>query len=81
MWPRAILPTCGGNSAGAVGCAPSRRRSKALFGKVAETPGAVEFGWPIKLTEPLEVTQGGTGANSGASACANIGAVKRAATP
>ena len=47
------------------------------FGKVAETPGAVEFGWPIKLTEPLEVTQGGTGANNGASACANIGAVKK----
>lgn len=47
------------------------------FGKVAETPGAVEFGWPIKLTEPLEVTQGGTGANNGASACANIGAVQK----
>ena len=47
------------------------------FGKVAETPGAVEFGWPVKLVEPLEVTQGGTGANNGASACANIGAVQK----
>ena len=47
------------------------------FGKVAETPGAVEFGWPIQPTEPLEVTQGGTGANNGASACANIGAVQK----
>lgn len=47
------------------------------FGKVAETPGAVEFGWPVKLVEPLEVSQGGTGANSGAAACANLGAVKK----
>lgn len=47
------------------------------FGKVAETPGAVEFGWPVKLVEPLSVSQGGTGANSGSAACTNLGAVKK----
>lgn len=51
--------------------------SGVAFGKVAETPGAVEFGWPVKLTEPLGVDQGGTDASSAASACANLGAVKR----
>ena len=51
--------------------------SGVAFGKVAETPGAVEFGWPVKLTEPLGVDQGGTDASSAASACANLGAVKK----
>ena len=52
--------------------------SGVAFGKVAETPGAVEFGWPVKLSEPLGVAQGGTGSTAAASACGNLGAVKKA---
>lgn len=51
--------------------------SGVAFGKVAETPGAVEFGWPVKLSEPLGVAQGGTGSNSAAGACNSLGAVKK----
>lgn len=51
--------------------------SGVAFGKVAESPGKVEFGWPVQLTEPLGVEQGGTGATAGAAACGNIGAVKK----
>lgn len=39
--------------------------SGVAFGKVAETPGAVEFGWPVKLSAPLAVDQGGVGCNHG----------------
>ena len=38
----------------------------------------VSFGWPVKLATPLEVEQGGTGGNSQATACAALGAVKKA---
>ena len=31
------------------------------FGKVAETSGVAEFGWPLKLGTPLGVEQGGVG--------------------
>jgi hypothetical protein len=44
------------------------------FGKVAETAGAVEFGWPLMLVAPLTIAQGGTGATSAASALAALGA-------
>ena len=37
----------------------------------------VTFGWPVRLNRALEVSQGGTGANNAASACGNIGAVKK----
>lgn len=47
------------------------------FGKVAETSGRVEFAWPVKLSSPLPLTDGGTGANSGALACYNLGAVRK----
>lgn len=47
------------------------------FGKVAENANAVELGWPLMLSAPLSVAQGGTGANGGAAACNNIGAVKK----
>lgn len=47
------------------------------FGKVAENPETVEFGWPVKLAEPLEVDQGGTGGTTGATACNKLGAVKK----
>lgn len=47
------------------------------FGKVAENAGKVEFGWPLMLSAPLGVDQGGTGATAGAAACGNIGAVKK----
>ncbi|MEE0119950.1 MAG: DUF859 family phage minor structural protein, partial [Agathobaculum butyriciproducens] len=48
------------------------------FGKVAENAGKVEFGWPLLLSEPLGVDQGGTGAETPAAACAKLGAVKKA---
>ena len=51
--------------------------SGVAFGKVAENPGKVEFGWPVQLSTPLGVDQGGTGANSASGACGNIGAVKK----
>lgn len=47
------------------------------FGKVAENPETVEFGWPVVLSEPLGVEQGGTGAATGAAACGKLGAVKK----
>ncbi|MDO4541140.1 MAG: DUF859 family phage minor structural protein, partial [Syntrophomonadaceae bacterium] len=47
------------------------------FGKVAENAGKVEFGWPLLLSAPLGVDQGGTGAATASAACNNIGAVKK----
>ena len=47
------------------------------FGKVAESAEKVEFGWPIVLSEPLGVDQGGTGANTASGACSKLGAVKK----
>lgn len=47
------------------------------FGKVAETSGRVEFGWPVKLSSPLPVSDGGTGTSSAAQACVNLGAVRK----
>src|SRR5699024_4416531 len=47
------------------------------FGKVAETSGYAEFGWPLKLTEPLEIAQGGTGASTAAGALSARGGVKK----
>ena len=44
------------------------------FGKVAETAGAVEFGWPLMLVAPLTIAQGGTGASSATAALAALGA-------
>lgn len=47
------------------------------FGKVAENPQKVEFGWPLILSSALEISQGGTGATTASQACANLGAVKK----
>ena len=47
------------------------------FGKVAESSGKVEFGWPLVLSQPLGVDQGGTGAATASAACAKLGAVKK----
>ena len=47
------------------------------FGMAAGDDETVSFGWPIKLTAPLEVSQGGTGASTAANACAALGAVKK----
>ena len=47
------------------------------FGTAAGADETITFGWPVKLNKPLEVSQGGTGAGNAASACANIGAVKK----
>ena len=47
------------------------------FGKVAETSGYAEFGWPLKLSTPLAVQYGGTGATTAAAALAALGAVKK----
>lgn len=38
------------------------------FGKVAESSGKVEFGWPLELDEPLAIAQGGTGQTTVAGA-------------
>ena len=55
-----------------------RDGSGIAFGKVAENAGKVEFGWPLLLSEPLGVNQGGTGAETASSACTKLGAVKKA---
>ncbi len=47
------------------------------FGKVAEESGYAEFGWPLKLSEPLGIAYGGTGATTAANALAALGAVKK----
>lgn len=47
------------------------------FGKIAESEECVEFGWPLQLSEPLGMENGGTGATDGASACEKLGAVKK----
>lgn len=47
------------------------------FGKVAESSGYAEFGWPLKLSEPLDIESGGTGASTAAGAIAALGGVKK----
>ena len=47
------------------------------FGKVAEESGHAEFGWPLKLSSPLDIAYGGTGASTAAEALAALGAVKK----
>ena len=48
------------------------------IGKVAEIPGAIECGWPLKLSDPLSMAYGGTGAASAENALAALGGVKKA---
>ena len=55
-----------------------RDGSGIAFGKVAENAGKVEFGWPLLLSEPLGIDQGGTGAETASAACTKLGAVKKA---
>ena len=47
------------------------------IGKIAEASGKCEIGWPLVLSEPLGVTEGGTGAGTAAKAIANLGGVKK----
>ena len=47
------------------------------FGMAAGEDETVSFGWKVKLENPLEVTQGGTGGSTPETACGNIGAVKK----
>lgn len=47
------------------------------IGKVAETSGYIDCGWPLKLSTALAVAYGGTGATSAADAIANLGGVKK----
>ena len=47
------------------------------IGKVAETSGYIDCGWPLKLSTALAVAYGGTGAASAAGAIANLGGVKK----
>ena len=47
------------------------------IGKVAETSGYIECGWPLKLASPLGVAYGGTGATTAANALATLGGVKK----
>ena len=37
----------------------------------------MEFGWPLLLSEPLGVDQGGTGAETASAACTKLGTVKK----
>ena len=48
------------------------------FGKVAETSGYAEFGWPLKLSEPLDIESGGTGTSTAAGARSALGVVNKA---
>ena len=47
------------------------------FGKVAEESECADFGWPLKLSSPLAIAYGGTGATSAAAAIAALGGVKK----
>ena len=47
------------------------------FGKAAETTGYIDCGWPLKLSSPLSVANGGTGAANAENALINLGAVKK----
>ena len=47
------------------------------IGKIAEASGKCEIGWPLELSEPLGVSEGGTGATTAANAIANLGGVKK----
>ena len=47
------------------------------FGKVAEESDCAEFGWPLKLSSPLAIEYGGTGAASADAAIAALGGVKK----
>ena len=47
------------------------------IGKVAETSRYIECGWPLKLSSPLAIAYGGTGATSAANALAALGGVKK----
>ena len=48
------------------------------IGKVAETSGYIECGWPLKLSTALAVAYGGTGATTAAGARSALGAVNKA---
>ncbi len=55
-----------------------KKGGKALgFGMAAGADETVSFGWPMILSKPLAVAQGGTGANTASGACSAIGAVKK----
>ena len=55
-----------------------KKGGKALgFGMAAGADETVSFGWPLILSKPLAVAQGGTGANTTNGACSAIGAVKK----
>ncbi len=47
------------------------------FGKIAETTGCVDLGWPLKLGTPLAVENGGTGAVTAALARKKLTAVSK----
>lgn len=48
------------------------------FGKIAERANKAEFGWPLKLSTPLAISEGGTGSTTGPDACDAIGALRKA---
>ena len=47
------------------------------IGKVAETNGYIDCGWPLKLSTPLAIAYGGTGSVNANAAIANLGGVKK----
>ena len=47
------------------------------FGMAAGDDETASFGWKVKMSEPLALTEGGTGGTTASAACGNIGAVKK----
>lgn len=47
------------------------------FGMAAADNQTVSFGWKVKMSSPLAVSEGGTGASNANNACAVLGAVKK----
>ena len=47
------------------------------IGKVAETSGYIECGWPLKLSSPLAIAYGGTGGATAAAARTALGVVAK----
>ncbi len=47
------------------------------FGTAAGADNTVTFGWAVKLSTPLEVSQGGTGGSTDAAARSSLGAVSK----
>ena len=73
-----IVSTYSGEVSSAAYIMHVKKGGRALgFGMAAGADGTASFGWPLILSKPLAVAQGGTGANTASGACSAIGAVKK----